>query len=325
MSKRSFGFSIVELLIAVSILSVLTAIGATVYKGSSDNSQDQVRLRDFSAIKQGLELYRHSERSYPKELKDLVKYLDPIPADPEASSGKQYAYSTVPASCTSAKRNCKAYVVCAKKKGDKQMDVPGGCKNLSCAGTSGDCDMGITSDEPYDPVPTPAVVPTFYRVFVTSTQYNGNLGGLAGADAKCQARADAADLNGTWKAWLSNSVTSASSRLDHSIVPYKLLNDVSIATNWDDLTDGSLLTPINRTELNTEVGYSTVFTYTNIDGNSSTLPAGTCLNWTSSNSSTDGRGGIATENYNLWTSSTTAYSSTSCGASAARLYCFEQP
>ena len=157
MSKRSFGFSIVELLIAVSILSVLTAIGATVYKGSSDNSQDQARLRDFSAIKQGLELYRHSERSYPKELKDLVKYLDPIPADPEASSGKQYAYSTVPASCTSAKRNCKAYVVCAKKKGDKQIDVPNGCKNLSCAGTSGDCDMGITSDEPYDPLPTPVI------------------------------------------------------------------------------------------------------------------------------------------------------------------------
>lgn len=32
------------------------------------------------------------------------------------------------------------------------------------------------------------------RVFVTSDTYTGDLGGLAGADAKCQATADAADL-----------------------------------------------------------------------------------------------------------------------------------
>src|SRR5207248_2675590 len=42
------------------------------------------------------------------------------------------------------------------------------------------------------------------RVFVTSVMYDGNLGGLAGADAKCQARATAASLSGTYKAWLSD-------------------------------------------------------------------------------------------------------------------------
>jgi hypothetical protein len=60
------------------------------------------------------------------------------------------------------------------------------------------------------------------RVFVTSTGYPGNLGGLAGADAKCQERATAAGLGGTFKAWLSAAGTgnSAAERLTHATVPY---------------------------------------------------------------------------------------------------------
>jgi len=37
----------------------------------------------------------------------------------------------------------------------------------------------------------------FKRIFVTSTTYDGNLGGLAGADAKCAARGAAAGLSGS--------------------------------------------------------------------------------------------------------------------------------
>lgn len=47
--------------------------------------------------------------------------------------------------------------------------------------------------------------PRAHRIFATSTDYTGNLGGFAGADAKCQERAAAANLGGTWKAVLSNS------------------------------------------------------------------------------------------------------------------------
>ena len=50
-------------------------------------------------------------------------------------------------------------------------------------------------------------------MFVTTTTHNGNLGGLAGADAICQARAQAGGLAGTYRAWLSTSTASAFSRL----------------------------------------------------------------------------------------------------------------
>ncbi len=50
-------------------------------------------------------------------------------------------------------------------------------------------------------------------IFVTSLQYNANLGGLSGADAKCALRGTAGGFSGTWKAWLSDSSTNAIDRI----------------------------------------------------------------------------------------------------------------
>lgn len=64
---------------------------------------------------------------------------------------------------------------------------------------SGTCDY---AEEPY---PQGAMF-----VFATAASYSGNLGGLSGADQKCQAAADSAGLDGTYKAWLSIYVESSS-------------------------------------------------------------------------------------------------------------------
>lgn len=71
------------------------------------------------------------------------------------------------------------------------------------------------------------------RVFITSQTFTGNLGGLEGADAKCQNAADNAALGGEWKAWLSagnrRDVTIAgrfSRHLGHYIDPTSSLFDL---------------------------------------------------------------------------------------------------
>src|SRR3990167_4820916 len=76
----------------------------------------------------------------------------------------------------------------------------------------------------------------YYRVFITNESYNGNLGGLIGADEICTRSAHLAGLGGKWKAWLSDSQVSASERLHHSKIPYRLLNGKLVARNWRDLT-----------------------------------------------------------------------------------------
>lgn len=77
-------------------------------------------------------------------------------------------------------------------------------------------------------------------IFLTSAGFDGNLGGLTGADQKCQTAASTAGLAGTYKAWLSDSITSAKDRLSHSAVPYVRTDGVVVANNWNDLTDGTL-------------------------------------------------------------------------------------
>jgi hypothetical protein len=127
-------------------------------------------------------------------------------------------------------------------------------------------------------------------VFVSSVGYGGNeLGGLSGADAKCQALATAAKLQGTFKAWLSDSKTDAASRITTRNQPYILVDGTLVASDWKELTSGFLLTPIDKIEtgaplptpFGTDLGVD-VWTNTNIDGTKArTDPV--CGDWTTAN------------------------------------------
>ncbi len=162
-----------------------------------------------------------------------------------------------------------------------------------------------------------------FRVFVTSDSWNGDLGGLAGADTKCQAAANNANLGGTWKAWLSTDTTSASSRLYHSSIPYKLINGQTVSNDWDELTTGFLppvylRNPISRTELNAVPPEPYVFTNTLVNGAS--VGNNDCSDW----QSTIGTPllGFSTDQSGGWTNSGPL---NACGNLDNHLYCFEQP
>ena len=85
-------------------------------------------------------------------------------------------------------------------------------------------------------------------VFVTKAAYQGNFGGLADADARCQAAARRAGLPGVFRAWLSTSAQPAGARVVHKDVPYVMPAGIRVADNYHDLTDGQLAHPIDRTE-----------------------------------------------------------------------------
>ncbi len=171
--------------------------------------------------------------------------------------------------------------------------------------------------------PTPAASK---RVFITSTSYNGNLGGVAGANTKCQTQATAANLGGTWKAWISDGGALEAYQLTHAIVPYKLVNGTTIANNWTDLTDQSLLAPINVTELGTTLSSANnpayVWTNTADSGHPWDTQANlTCSGWTSNLSTQTAPAGSFMET--TWRWSTGENLKPTCNTTA-RLYCFEQ-
>jgi cysteine-rich repeat protein len=165
-------------------------------------------------------------------------------------------------------------------------------------------------------------------VFVTSQLYEGTMGGLAGADAKCQMLADNAGLPGTYMAWLSTSQQSPSTRFTQSDQPYYLVDGTKIADNWDDLTDSSLDSAIDTTEAGDPAVWEALCNNIYILGvHSNTRTDGTlfsasttCANWTSK-VNVEGHWGRVDQVNLYWTSYCT--SSNHCTA-LLPIYCFQQ-
>lgn len=157
------------------------------------------------------------------------------------------------------------------------------------------------------------------RVFLTQGSFSGNLGGLAGADAACQAEATAASLPGTYRAWLSDASASAASRFPQNVGPYAMPNGVLVAGSWGDLTDGSLLTPLNVTAAGAVVsGFTRAWTGTQSNGSAYTATADHCNGWTSTAGT--GRTGFVHQ-AGAWTD---VFPSQPCNTTGVRLYCFEE-
>ncbi len=80
-------------------------------------------------------------------------------------------------------------------------------------GTSGPTDASAQKDAAVSDGVADSASATKKRIFVTSTLYAGNLGGLAGADTKCQTVADSANLGAHFVAWASDIGTDAIDRI----------------------------------------------------------------------------------------------------------------
>ncbi len=73
------------------------------------------------------------------------------------------------------------------------------------------------------------------RIFATQTQFSGQFGGLAAADGLCTQAAQAANLGGNWNAWLSDSATTAPSRLK-SVGPWFLVDGKTLVFSGPSLS-----------------------------------------------------------------------------------------
>jgi hypothetical protein len=157
--------------------------------------------------------------------------------------------------------------------------------------------------------------------FVTQGSYNGNLGGLSGADRKCQAEADGAGSvvpSGIYRAWLSDGSEGPSTRFTKSFDPVVLPDGTRIADGFPDLTSGRIRHPIDIDPTGRRVGLDYYWTGTNADG----TPAPefvTCDGWTAE-AGAGGLAGSTTETDALWS----AYRGGMPCNRTGRLVCFQQ-
>jgi hypothetical protein len=191
------------------------------------------------------------------------------------------------------------------------------CMLIACGGhppsetsddPAGGNSIGPDASPPTDDTGVPHKV-----VFASSSKQNGDLGGLAGADQICADLAEAAGLDGQFKAWISSPDESAEERLAHADVPYARTDGIRVADDWADLVDGELAQPIDRDEQQVPVS-GDVWTGTRATGGPADV---TCGGFATRDESgvCGATGGIGAD----WTDNLQP----PCDA-ALRLYCLEQ-
>jgi hypothetical protein len=179
----------------------------------------------------------------------------------------------------------------------------------------------VTPTPTLSPTPTATATPQLNRVFVTSTLQNGNLGGLAGADAICAARATAASLPGTYVAWLSTSTVNAASRLG-SAQGFVRVDGKPFANAVADIVANEIFNPLRIAENGVDVsagvlpGASNLTVYTGTLGDGTVATGNTCSDFAST--AGNARRGEIGGGPITWT----ARQNSNC-TTVRRLYCFQ--
>ena len=91
------GFTLVELLIVISLISILAAMGLVQYRNSVMSAKEATLSTDLFRMRDAIDQYYADKSKYPSSLDSLVSdgYLRKIPEDPITKSTD--SWTTVPA------------------------------------------------------------------------------------------------------------------------------------------------------------------------------------------------------------------------------------
>jgi general secretion pathway protein G len=94
---RERGFTLVELLIVISLISILAAMGLVQYRNSVISTKEAVLQTDLFRMRDAIDQYYADKGKYPSSLDALVSdgYLRKLPEDPITKSSD--TWTTVPA------------------------------------------------------------------------------------------------------------------------------------------------------------------------------------------------------------------------------------
>jgi general secretion pathway protein G len=85
---RTLGFTLIELMIVISIIMILMGVAVPLYQQSVLHARESALHQDLKAIRDAIDQYTLDKQKAPQSLQDLVtaKYLKEIPKDPITGS-----------------------------------------------------------------------------------------------------------------------------------------------------------------------------------------------------------------------------------------------
>jgi general secretion pathway protein G len=86
--SRASGFTLVELLIVLALISILAAMGVVQYRNGVRHTQESVLRTDLFRMRDAIDQYYADKNKYPSSLDTLVSdgYMRRIPEDPITQS-----------------------------------------------------------------------------------------------------------------------------------------------------------------------------------------------------------------------------------------------
>ncbi|PIZ63334.1 hypothetical protein COY16_02320 [Candidatus Roizmanbacteria bacterium CG_4_10_14_0_2_um_filter_39_13] len=113
--RNRSGFSLIEIIVVVVIISILVAIGSTSYTTYVEKGRDDRRILDVEMLREVLEKYYSNQAGgfYPLDTSDLIVggYMQRRPADPVTNQQGAYRYTPLPTGCDNATIYCSDYTL----------------------------------------------------------------------------------------------------------------------------------------------------------------------------------------------------------------------
>lgn len=90
--SRTSGFTLMEMMIVMTLIVILAGIGLSVYGNSVQRSKEAVLKEDLFQMRDAIDQFYADKNKYPGSLDDLVseKYLRSVPVDPFTQSAETW-------------------------------------------------------------------------------------------------------------------------------------------------------------------------------------------------------------------------------------------
>lgn len=143
------GFTLVELLVVVSVIGILASMFLGVFSQSQKRARDGQRKFDLNGVKAALEQYHADHQNYPMNADYCAvtttlssvseKDLKVVPHDPQATANcntTDYFYQALtntgnPPVCSVATQ-CQDFILCAKLENTSDSDITGATPRYAC-------------------------------------------------------------------------------------------------------------------------------------------------------------------------------------------------